>query len=187
VSLPAGRFVAKIGTLEMYYLSLPVDLIFMGYRPGSRIKMACLVVFVIVFFNPLCAYSQGPASGFYIIIKNKKNCPNRLSSHDGTKKYCLPKEPVITSSDFESISEVRYDSLLQLQYTQLTLTHAGLRSLRFLTQRLSDSQLALVIDDQVAGIFDNVDKNVGRTIPIRGGVNAPEVQWIYDRLKKEIP
>jgi hypothetical protein len=167
----------------------------MSYRAGSRIKMACLLVLAVLFLSPVCARpdpalracSQGPVSGFYFIMKSKKNCPNTLSTHDGTKKYCLPKEPVITESDFESVSEVKYDSLLHQQYILLILTPNGLKSLKFLIERLPESELALVIDDQVAGVFDYVNKNVGRTIPIRGGANAPDVQWISDRLKKVKP
>jgi len=154
---------------------------------GTTIRIACLVILAGLLLTPFCACSQGSLSGFYVLIKSNKNCPNRLSSHDGTKTYCLPKEPVITESDFESVSEVRYDSLLRLKYILLNLTSNGLKSLKFLTQRLPDSKLALVIDDEVAGVFDNVDKNIARSIPISGGVNAPEVQWIHDRLKKVKP
>ena len=183
----------------MYYLRLAVNPIFMSYRTGSMIKMACLLVLAVLFLShglagrlsprPPQGHSGGgpPVSGFYIVIKNKKNCPNRLGTHDGAKKYCLAKEPVIAESDFESVSEVRYDSLHRQQYILLSLTPNGLKSLKFLIQRLPESELALVIEDQVAGIFDYMDKNVGRTIPIRGGANAPDVQWISDRLKKVKP
>jgi len=151
------------------------------------IKIALLIVLAGLILNSLHTAAQGSITGFYIMIKNKKNCPNSLYSHDGTKTYCLPKGPVITEADFESVSEVQYDSLLQLKFIKLKLTSNGFKSLKFLTQRLSDSKLALVIDNQVAGVFDNVDKNISRTIPIRGGINATEVQWIYDRLKKPNP
>lgn len=171
----------------MYYLRLPLNRIFMSYCTGSMIKMACLAVHAILVFNPCCGYSQGSVSGFYFTIKSKKNCPNLLSSHDGAKPYCLPKEPVITESDFESVSEVKYDDLRHQQYILLNLTPNGFKSLKFLIQRLPESELALVIDDQVAGVFDYVNKNVGRIIQIRGGANAPDVQWISDRLKKVKP
>jgi hypothetical protein len=158
----------------------------MGYHSGSMVKIACGLVLAVLFLKPLHTFAQGSISGFYVLIKNKKNCPNRLSSHLGPKMYCLPKEPVITEADFESVGEIKYDKFFQ-KYFVLRLTANGFKSLKFLTQRLSGSELALVIDNQVAGVFDNMDKNVQQSIPITGGVNAPEVQWIYDRLKKEKP
>jgi hypothetical protein len=158
----------------------------MGYHYGATMKVACGVGLALLFLNPGKAEAQQFPSGFYVIINSRKNCPNWLSSHVGPKTFCLPKEPVITEADFESVSEVRYDSFLQ-KYILLKLTASGFKSLKFLTQRLPDSKLALVIDDQVAGVFDNVDKNISQTIPIKGGINAPEVLWIHDRLKKKSP
>jgi len=159
----------------------------MGYLNGAIVKITFGVCLAVLFLTFVPAWAQQSPSGFYVIINSKKNCPNKVSSHIGSKMYCVPKEPVITEADFESVSNVKYDSFLQ-KYILLKLTVSGFKSLKFITQRLPDSKLALVIDNEVAGVFDNVDKNVSRTIPISGGgINAPEVQWIYDRLKKKSP
>jgi hypothetical protein len=173
----------------MCYLRFLSIRIFMSCRTGSGTKIACLLVLAVLFLSQAVGRAplQEPVSGFFFVIENKKNCPNRLGTHDGTKKFCLPKEPVITESDFESVSEVKYDSVRRQQYVLLNLTPNGLKSLKFLIQRLPESELALVIEDQVAGVFDYVDKNVGRTITITGGASAPDVQWISDRLKKVKP
>ncbi len=131
---------------------------------------------------PSVAQNTG-GNGFYVVIKSTRNCPNTLTSHDHLKSYCLPKEPVISSAEFASVTEIQYDSILQLKFMLLTLTRSGHKSIDFITKNLPDAQLALVIDNQVAGIFNNMDKNYGSTIKIMGGVNAPEVEWIHEKLK----
>jgi hypothetical protein len=164
----------------MYYLRS-------HYHTGSMIRVVCPFVFAVLLLNPLDMFSQDSVSGFYVILQVRKNCPNIVSTIDGSKSYCLPTEPVIAESDFESISEIEYDSLLQLKYITLKLTLNGFKSLKFLAERLPDSKLVLVIEDRVAGIFDSVDKRMGRYIPIRAGINSPGIEWIHERLKKKAP
>ena len=183
----AGRSLWRKGGTQNVLYSPSCHLFLMGYRNGAIVRIACGVCLAVLPLTFIPARAQQSPSGFYVIINSKKNCPNKVSSHVGSKMYCVPKEPVITEADFESVSNVKYDSFLQ-KYILLKLTVSGFKSLKFITQRLPESKLALVIDNQVAGVFDNVDKNVSRTIPISGGgIHAPEVQWIYDRLKKKSP
>jgi hypothetical protein len=153
----------------------------------STFRVFCLVAFAIIMMLPSRANSQPSVSGFYVILTIRKNCPHNLSTRDGTKTYCLTKEPVIAESDFESVGDVQFDSLLKEKFILLKLTDNGYNSFKFMANRLPDSRLVLVIDDQVAGVFDHVDKHIGRTIPIRGGINAAGIDWVHDRLKKAKP
>lgn len=157
----------------------------MTLRAGSMVHAICLIVLAGLFLDATHARSQDSTAGFYVIMKVKKNCPNPITTQDGTKTYCVPKEPVIDESDFESVSEIRFDSLLKQKYIMLKFTANGFKSFKFLVDRLPDSKLVLVIDNKVTGIFDNVGKNfVGRSIQIRGGINTPAIDWVYERLKK---
>jgi hypothetical protein len=143
------------------------------------------LIFIIAFLAaPLCLQSQSLPSGFYILLKNKKNCQGLLHSMDGVKSFCVPKEPVIAASDFEEISPVKYDSLRHIKTLTLKLTTEGFKSLKFLTQKLPDTRLALVVENKVAGVLDSQEALVSRTIPITAAWDRLDLEWIHDKLKK---
>ena len=155
----------------------------MTHPARTIIGLSWMVVMVGILLNPVESRGQNSISGFYVLLAVKKNCPNQLSTRDGTKTYCLTTEPVIPESDFELIGDVQFDSLLLQKYFVLRLTNNGFSSFKFMVNRLPDAKLVLVIDELVAGVFDHVDKNIGRSIPIRGNSNTAGIDWIHDRLK----
>jgi hypothetical protein len=99
----------------------------------------------------------------------------------------LTKEPIITEAEFESVSEIRYDRTEGVKYLELKLSSDAFKTLKGLKKRLPDTDLALVVDRKVAGIFENQDQIEGRIIPIRGTLNSTEIDWIYRKLKKVKP
>ncbi len=144
--------------------------------------LACMLVGI-----TLTGYAQSTTSGFYVIMRDKTGCVNLLFALTGPNSYCVPKDPVIPATEFESVTSIQNDLPKQLRYIDLRLTPAGFKILKALIAKLPDASLALVIDDRVAGTFESVGRMVDQTIPISGGMEAPEIDWIYNRLKKKKP
>ncbi len=132
-----------------------------------------------------CVHAQTSPSGFYVVIQDKTGCLNLVEGLTGINIYCLPKAPVIPETEFESVTKVMYDKVNKVKYVDLTLTADGFKILKTLTSGLPDASLALVLQDRVVGIFDRVGKMLNRTIPISGAADAPQIDWIHDKLKKK--
>ena len=143
------------------------------YTTGITISFLLLV--------SLFSYSQELTTGFYIINPTKKNCLHRIRTLDDRKAFCMLKDPIISTLEFERVSEMKYDSVRRLNYVVLKLTDEGFKTLRTLTEKLPEADLALVIDDKVVGVFDSPGKIKNSSVPILGGV---EILWVYERLKK---
>lgn len=131
------------------------------------------------------AYSQKASSGFYIVIETKIGCTNLVPGLSRATTYCLPKEPVITSAEFETISDLKFD--VQVKFFNLKLSAEGFNILKTLAGRLPDSRMALVIDNKVAGIFESKGMIVNQTVPIRGTIDSQEIDWIHQKIKKAKP
>ncbi len=133
------------------------------------------------------AYSQRASNGFYIVIETKIGCTNLVPGLSRATTYCLPKGPVITSAEFETVSDIKFDAAKQLKSFNLKLSPEGFKILKILAGRLPDSRMALVIDNTVAGIFESKGMIVNQTVPIRGAIDSHEIDWIYDKIKKTKP
>ena len=131
-------------------------------------------------------YSQKASSGFYIVIETKIGCTNLVPGLNRAT-YCLPKEPVITSAEFETISDLKFDVPKQVKFFNLKLSTEGFKILKTLAGRLPDSRMALVIDNTVAGIFESKGMIVNQTVPIRGAIDSQEIDWIHQKIKKTKP
>jgi hypothetical protein len=145
------------------------------------VTLSAIALFLLVGFP---AASQDK-TGFYVVIEEQTNCLNLVQSLSEVTQYCLPKEPVITSAEFESVSDIKFDKDRKTKYVTLKLTSDSFKTLKTLASRLPDARLALVVDDKVVGIFDKKGKTLNRSMPITG--DSPSIDWIYERLKKKGP
>ena len=132
-------------------------------------------------------YSQKASSGFYIVIETKIGCTNLVPGLSRATTYCLPKEPIITSAEFETISDLKFDVPKQTKFFNLRLSAEGFKILKALAGRLPDSRMALVLDNTVAGIFESKGMIVNQTVPIRGAIDSQEIDWIHQKIKKAKP
>lgn len=144
-----------------------------------------IIIFSFVVFGPCLTYAQAVSTGFFVLIEDKTGCTNLIASLSSGEKYCLPNDPVITSVEFESVSDIKYDKASRMKYINLKLSHEGFKILKTLIGRLPDSKLALVIDNKVVGIFDRKGKGLNRIMPIKG--DSPNLHWIHDKLQKPKP
>jgi hypothetical protein len=143
-----------------------------------------LVLQIIFLISAVSANAQ-LLTGFYVVIEDQTNCTNLVPSRSESRIYCLPKEPIVTANEFESLSAVKDDKKTNSRYINLKLTAEAFKTLKTLTSRLPDTRLALLVDDKVVGIFDKKGKSLNRTMKITGP--SPSIDWIYERLKKKGP
>lgn len=151
----------------------------------NDMKNGLLTIFSLFLLIAVPAFSQHPPTGFYIVIDDKANCPNLVHTLTGEEIYCLPKEPVITETEFESIGDIIHDKTKRQQHFDLRLSPAGLKTLTALAERLPDSRVALVIGGHVAGIYESRGKISNRTLAVRGNMDSPDIDWIHNRVKKK--
>lgn len=159
------------------------------FKVKLMINHPAVVLTIISFlflFVCACPVQHAP-TGFYVLIESKTNCTNLVHAFKGTDTYCLPDGPIIVNTEFESVSDIKIDKQKQVRYFNLKLSPEGFTILKTLSDRLPQSRLALVIDGLVAGIFESNGKLVNRILPINGGINAPEIDWIHYNLKRTKP
>ena len=155
----------------------------MVYFTGRNVCVLAISL-PLLFLGPLFSYSQELVTGFYIVMPLNKKCPNKLRTLDGRQSFCLPKELIISELEFENVGEVKYDSVKEFTYLLIKLTVEGFKTLKVLTQKLPDADIALVVDGKVAGVFENPDLIVNRIVSILGGKDPAEIEWIHDKLKR---
>ncbi len=131
----------------------------------------------------ICA--QDPASGFYVLIENKTKCTNLVHTLSGEKIFCLPKDPVITESEFEQVGPIVLDKASGQKHFDLKLSAAGFEILKTLAGKLPDSQVALVIGGHVSGTYQSNGKVINRTLTIRGAIDSPDIIWMHDKIRKK--
>lgn len=146
------------------------------------VRLLIISVFFCGLGNSLSA--QHTPNGFYVIIPESTGCLNPVFGFTPGKQYCLPKEPLIPSAQFTSVSDLQYNNRESLMYINLYLSSEGLNTLRAFAKTLPEATLALVIDDVVTGSFDSRGKEVVNSIPISGPKGSDEVEWIWLKLRK---
>jgi hypothetical protein len=151
----------------------------------KRPVLISAIIFIFLVGTRTEVLCQTPVSGFYFVVKTKKNCLNTLPSFDKSKKYCLTKEPIIASSEFEDIGDMQFDSMIMSKYFILRLSENAFKTFKMLVNKLPSTGMALVTDGVVAGVFQDPHKILNRSIPVRGGVDEGEVDWIHEKLIME--
>ena len=145
---------------------------------------AILTINFFLFIIVTPAFCQISDVGFFLMIENKANCTHRVNALMGVTTYCLPDAPVIAKTDFEFVGDVKYNEKSNKEYINLRLSPVGFETLQTLAARLPNTKLALVIEDKVVGIFETLGNIVDPTIPVIGAKDSPEMQWIYEKVKK---
>jgi hypothetical protein len=112
----------------------------------------------------------------------KIHCQKTVYSRDHKLTACIPKSPIITPSDFKSVTKIVNDEVNKISYFNLVLTPEGLDKLKLIATTLPETELVLVVNNQIAGTFTNLDQIKTRRIQIAGEANSADVVWIYDEL-----
>ena len=130
------------------------------------------------------AFSQNIDTGFFLVIENQENCTHLVHVVTGPITYCVPNNPVISKTEFTFVGDLKLVKGYELSSIDLRLTPEGFKTLETLTVNLPNTKLALVLEDHVVGIFDSKGVIRGSILPVTGKVNSPEMEWLYNRVKK---
>lgn len=129
-------------------------------------------------------FAQTPDAGFFLMVEDKTNCPHLVRVLNGPISYCIPNYPVIPESEFKFEGDLKVSTVYEHSSIDLRLTQAGFNTLKSLATNLPNTKLILVIDNFVVGTFDQIATIHSPVIPVNGKINSPEMNWLYDWVKK---
>jgi hypothetical protein len=120
--------------------------------------VSVLLLISLLSYQP--ASQDQPVTGIFLTIDCRKDIPKR---HEmlSTKSICVTQSPIIYPKDFESIGTIK--ELGSNIYFDLTFTPRGYETLLKLTANLTDSRLALIVEDEVFFVFEASELKVAPT------------------------
>jgi hypothetical protein len=141
--------------------------------------MLGLIYFLISFFS-LAGDADTGSTGIFLTIDCRKDIPRK---HEmlSTKTVCLTQNPIIQPKDFAAIGTVREAGANM--YFDLSFTAKGHQTLVKLTANLPDSQLALVVNDEVFFVFKASELKVAPTFRFQTTVKyRNQVESVHRQL-----
>lgn len=125
--------------------------------------------------------SDRGATGIFLTIECRKDIPRK---HEmlSAKTVCITQNPIISPKDFAHVGPVR--EIASIIFFDLTFTPKGHQTLIKLTANLPESQLALVVNDEVFFVFRASELKVAPTfrfqtaIKFRGQVESVHKQLV---------
>ena len=128
--------------------------------------MLSLVYFLVSFLSPADAPDVG-VTGIFLTIDCRRDIPRKHEMLT-TKTVCLTQSPIIQPKDFSAIGPIR--EVGANMYFDLSFTPKGHQTLIKLTANLPDSQLALVVNDEVFFVFKSSELKVAPTFRFQAAV-----------------
>ena len=130
------------------------------------------------------AVAQDSPTGFFVTLESQRRCENKRWNLDNSKSFCLPREPLIADSEFESVGDVVLDTAQNVRYFIIRLSVDGYMALKLMSDKLPDSELALVVQGNVVGVFSTKMKVVSRNFPVYSDAGLVDLKWIHSRIRE---
>lgn len=116
-------------------------------------KYTLIIAMVILFSTSAICQND---TGIFLTIKCGKKMPKQTVSLT-LKSVCLASNPIIVSSELESVTEVKENSQRHMIYFDLGISKKAAQTLRQLAVNLPSSTFALVVDKEVFSVFPASD------------------------------
>ncbi len=134
-----------------------------------------------------------PTSGIFITIKlenqkETKEFGRKVSTRDRKSNYYIPQQPLISSTEFSSVTAIIPDIKKFASYFYLKISKEGMNKLKAAALTFPESEFVLLIDDNVFGTIGG-NKEEDFLIPeimISGTYLSPDVSWAHQRLTELI-
>jgi hypothetical protein len=128
----------------------------MKYTLTLLIAVACLI--------SATAFGQND-TGIFLTIRCAKKSP-RQTVLMTNKQVCLAPNPIILSSEFTAITDLKTEGAIV--WFDMTLTLKAVQTLTKISSNLPKSTFALVVDNDIFHVFSAGELTVNRTFRFQG-------------------
>ncbi len=152
------------------------------------LKLLAVVFLIVILTN---SFAQGNSSGVFMTMepsKNNRDFAKKILTPDNNKNKALyvPLQPIISSDEFISVSEIINDPGNNESYFNLYFSNEGIAKLKDITTKLAGVKLVLIVNDTFIGDIEAKREIVNKSIQINGPFNSPDVLWAYTSLNEII-
>lgn len=125
--------------------------------------------------------------GIYLTINlDLELCDDKMKLLNAESIYCILEEPIIEFDSFEKVTEMAYDSLLEMRKFHIVLTPKGAKYVNTIAANLPNQKLALVVNGILISIIDLDGIYSVRTIVIWDQFDSQSMDWIHRSLVKSV-
>lgn len=156
-------------------------------------KLIILLAIGTYLLKPVTGFTQENSTGIFITIKvNKKHKTKgygrRVYNRSHREKFLIPDVPLITSTEFVSVTEINHDSRALHSYFSISVSPEGLQKLRAAVQTLINADLVLVIDNTVFGRINSKSEDDFRMskITIVSPLKDLDLEWAHQKLAEMV-
>jgi hypothetical protein len=143
-----------------------------------------LFLFFIFSYSALVAQDLDP--GFYLTQTKTPDCKRTIKLSARKKDFlCLTERPIISTDQFIGLSGIETNTILGINYTDLTITEDATKVLKALSATLRSSTMVLILDNRLMGILNYNDDPFVRQNQIRISVKFHEgsMAEVHSHLK----
>lgn len=125
--------------------------------------------------------------GIYLTInQDLELCDHKMKLLNAETVYCISEEPILELDSFEKVTDLAYDSLLEMRKFLIVLTPKGKKYVKTIAAKLPDHQLALVVNGILVSTIDLDGFYSGRTIVIWDQFDSQSMIWIHRSLVNSV-
>ncbi len=126
-------------------------------------------------------------TGIYITVNiDMEHCDQIVKLLNRETLYCLSQEPIIEPKSFESIGEIKFDSVFNMRQFKIRLTKDGGKQVSALAQKLPQHKLAIVVDGILISLLNLEGIYSSRTIVIWDEYDSHAMDWIHESLQSQV-
>lgn len=131
-------------------------------------------------------YAQVEPGIYFVSTPSKKKfCEQKIRAYFDKKTYCISKKPILGFSEIEYITDILYDAEVKTNYINVGLSSASVNILNKVYQSMPGSELALVAEEKVLGIFTMEEKILARHMNIGKDLDLNQLKMARSVLNKQ--
>jgi hypothetical protein len=142
-----------------------------------------LLFFLIV--GNLLHFFQEFDPGFYLTQKTGPNCERSIKLSQKKNDFlCLTQKPIIPTTKFIAVTDIRTNPPFDLDYVDLTISDDAVSVLKALSASLRSSKMVLILDNELVGTLDYNETQAIRNNQIRISVKSStgRMQVVHKQL-----
>lgn len=139
-----------------------------------------------ILFIALSSFTEAPISGIFIVKKPTKKdpCERELKMLIGSKRVCILKNPIVNINELEYVTDILYDPIVKCNHVNVGLSSSSIKTLNETINYIKGAEFALVVNNDVIGIFKIEEKLTTRYLRIGTDLDIESLFLVHDALKK---